>query len=346
MYVYESIVIDLHNKYSKIILVLFERQKEEKMSKRKNAKSNLVKRSLYYYDFSWKVFNSPKGEFEVVKNIDRKVENLLLKFQLENKKAVDKRYIFPTENDDNVFLITDEIGENSISFRIVLCKTNALPLVEKSGTLEELEKYIDQKQNIAEVTHCVYFKDSNIIGAEYNFAGARVSTLKWYFPKVLHLDGDSDSLYQINIDARINGDAYKKLAENETLTLFELHFKPDSDAYRNVLANTSLFRGAVNSVPDAEIIEVTIKRKKKKKNCYTGLNDVLTTEQIQNLIRNYREDVKKLYVSQGAYSDGVDLLSDKLVTKVDIVKTKKRTIDSNDAYKKIKVFYEEEVKPS
>lgn len=49
-------------------------------------------------------------------------------------------------------------------------------------------------------------------------------------------------------------------------------------------------------------------------------------------------------MSQGSYSDGVDLLADKLVTKVDIVRTKKRTIDSSDAYKKIKKFYNEEVK--
>ena len=71
----------------------------------------------------------------------------------------------------------------------------------------------------------------------------------------------------------------------------------------------------------------------------------MTWEQLKTLSRDYREDIKKLYVSQGSYSDGVDLLADKLVTKVDIVRTKRRTIDSKDAYKKIKEFYEEEVKP-
>ena len=57
----------------------------------------------------------------------------------------------------------------------------------------------------------------------------------------------------------------------------------------------------------------------------------------------YRDDVGKFYVSQETYSDGVDLLSDKLVTKVDIVRTMKRTIDSQDIYQKIKNFYREEI---
>lgn len=172
-----------------------------------------------------------------------------------------------------------------------------------------------------------------------------MSTLNWYIPKVLHIDGDTASLYEIKFTPRLHDNTYERIAENETITLFEMSFKPDSDAYRNVLANRSLFRGAAQSVPDAEIIEITVKRRKKKRNGYTGMNSILDTEEIKSLIKDYRDDLSRFYVSQSSYSDGVDLLADKLVTKVDIVRTKRRTIDSKDAYKKIKDFYEEEVKP-
>ena len=308
-------------------------------------KENSVNRSLYYYDFSWRVYNKSKEKYVSIKRKDEKFKNFLELFHIKKSETISKKYILSTEKQDNLFIITDQICDETISFRIVLCKTNALPLVENGGNLEDLEKYIDEKRNIAEITHCVYFRDSNIVGAEFNFSGARVSALNWYIPRILHLNGDVDNFYQIKFSPKIDEDAYAKLAKNETLTLFELHFKPDSDAYRDVLAQTSLFRGAVQSVPDAEVIEVAVKRRKTKKNKYTGINDVLTPDQMQLLINEYRDDIGKLYVSQGSYSDGVDLLADKLVTKVDILRTKKRTIDSKDAYKKIKSFYNEEVKP-
>ncbi len=308
-------------------------------------KENVVKRSLYYYDFTWKVYSESKKQFVSVKRKNEKFKNFLEQFEFKKNKKVDKKYIISTDKGDNLFIITDDITDKTISFRIVLCKTNALPLVEEEGNLEDLETYIDKKKNIAEITHCVYFRDSDIVGAEFNFSGARVSALNWYLPKILHLNGDTEKLYEVRFISRINEDAYEKLAKNETLTLFELYFKPDSDAYKNVLAHTSLFRGAVQSVPDAEVIEVAVKRRKTKRNSYTGINDILTNDQLKSLSRDYRDDIKRLYVSQGAYSDGVDLLADKLVTKVDILRTRKRTIDSKDVYKKIKDFYEEEVKP-
>lgn len=308
------------------------------------AQQNSVKRSLYYYDFSWLVYKQNEGKFRSVKNINTKIENFFSKFDIAVVGAIEEKYKCKTENEDTVFIITDDIDTDTIKFRIVVCKTNALPQVENGGTLEALEKYIDKKKNIADVTHCIYFRESNVIGAEFNFSGARVSMLRWYIPKILCIDGDIENIYSVRVDAKINGDAYAKLKKNVELSLFELHFKPDSDAYKEVLANTSLFRSIVSSTPDADVIEVTLKKKKTKKNNYTGLSEVLTTNQIKDLLKNHREDIKKLYVSQGTYSDGIDLLSDKLVSKVDLIKTQQRTIDRNDAYKKIKAFYDEEVK--
>lgn len=306
---------------------------------------NSVTRSLYYYDFIWKFFDDTKNEFVSVKRKDVKFTNFLKKFQFSKKKTIDKKYILSTENGDNLFIITDEITDEFISFRIVLCKINALPLIEENGSLEELEKYINKKQNIAEITHCVYFKDSGIVGAEFNFSGARMSALNWYIPRVLHIDGDVNRLYEVKFIPRLHDKSYERLAKNETMTLFDMRFKPNTEAYKNVLANKSLFRGAVSSVPDAEVIEITVKRRKNKKNEQTGMNDILNLDELKELVTKYKDDIGRLYISQGSYSDGVDLLSDKLVTKADIIRTQKRTIDSKDAYKKIKGFYEEEVKP-
>ena len=228
-------------------------------------KENTVKRSLYYYDLMWNVLDETRGIYKCVKNKNVKFENFLKKFHLQKGEKLDGKYIILTEKGDNTFIITDYIDDKHIDFRIVLSKNNALPLVETGGSLKELEEYIGKTQNIAEITHCVFFRDTGILGAEFNFSGARVSVLNWYLPKVLFKDGDDKNLYEVKFISKINDDAYMKLDSKKGLTLFDMSFRPDSDAYREILSNKSIFSGAVQSVPDAEVIEITVKKRKKNK---------------------------------------------------------------------------------
>lgn len=306
-------------------------------------KEQQVKRSLYYYDLVWKVLDEERGEYKAVRNKNVKFENFLKKFKLEEGKKLEGKYIILTEKGDSVFVITDKIDDDHIDFRIVLSKNNALPLVETGGNLKELEEFIGKKQNIAEITHCVFFKKTGILGGEFNFSGARVSVLNWYMPRVLAKDGDDKNFYEVKFVSKINNDAYKKLDQEKGLTLFDMSFKPDSDVYREVLAEKSIFWGAVQSVPDAEVIEITVKKRKKNRKDYQRMSPVLTGNEIQQILREYRDDIGRFYVSQETYSDGVDLLNDKLVTTIDIIRTKKRTIDSQDIYQKIKNFYRTEI---
>lgn len=127
-------------------------------------KENSVKRSLYYYDFIWNIYDDSKGKFYSVKRKEEKLANFLEKFNFKKGATIEKKYILTTENLDKVFILVDKVEETYINFRIVLCKTNALPLVEEGGNLEDLEEYIDKKKNIAEITHCIFFKDSGIVG--------------------------------------------------------------------------------------------------------------------------------------------------------------------------------------
>lgn len=306
-------------------------------------KDKTIRRSLYYYNFVWKVLDEERGEYKPVKNKIVKFENFLQKFNLKEGEKLDGRYIIPTENGDSVFVITDNIDDNYIDFRIVLSKNNALPLVETGGNLKELEEFIGKTQNIAEITHCVFFRKTGILGGEFNFSGSRVSMLNWYMPRVLAKDEDNKKVYQVKFISKINNDSYKKLDKEKGFTLFSLSFKPDSEVYREVLSKTTIFSKAAMSVPDAEVIEITMKKRKRNKKDYQRMSPILTSEQIQQIIKEYRDDVDKFYVSQETYADGVDLLADKLVTKVDIIRTSKRTIDSQDIYQKIKNFYREEI---
>ncbi len=307
------------------------------------GENNSVKRSLYYYDLIWKRLDRKNAKFVTVKNLSTRFSDFIDGFSLKKGKRVNKDYILKTEKGDEIFIIKDSDKKEYVEFRIVLCKTNALPLIESDGTLEELEEYISSSQNIAELTHCVFFKKTCIIGAEFNFSGARVSALSWYMKKILFNNGDQET-YTLKVEPKINNDAYKSLDKNETFTLFEIAFKPDSDVSRDIFSNKSIFNGLISGMLDSDVVEVVLKRKKNKKNKFIGLNNVLSADEIKFIIEQYRDDMKKFKLSQGSYSDKVDLLADKLVGRVDIIKTTKRTISSKDAYKKITNFYNEQIK--
>ena len=60
-------------------------------------KENVVRRSLYYYDLSWKYFDEKSGEYVSVKRKEEKFENFLKKFYFKEKK-VNAKYISTTEN--------------------------------------------------------------------------------------------------------------------------------------------------------------------------------------------------------------------------------------------------------
>ena len=67
---------------------------------------------------------------------------------------------------------------------------------------------------------------------------------------------------------------------------------------------------------------------------------------MDEFIRNYREDLKRFKVSQGAvYRYSIDLLYDKLVKVSKLTRTVNKTIDSKIAYKIILDFFHETVKP-
>ena len=67
-------------------------------------RENVVKRSLYYYDFTWKVYNKSKEKFIDVKRKDEKFKNFLECFKFKKNEAAEKKYILTTEKGDNLFI--------------------------------------------------------------------------------------------------------------------------------------------------------------------------------------------------------------------------------------------------
>lgn len=295
------------------------------------AKST-VDRHLYYYDLYALCQDEKTKKYTRSGNLVSDFFETL--FDIQKGVADYKDFVEQTRNKDNMFIIVDTLEASHIDFRIVLCRTDALPFIEKAGKLEKLGDYIDADQNIAEITHCVFFPEYDIMGAEYNFSGARPTAISDYILK----RGIAANL--VTCRAKLNYDAYEKLIEGEEYSLFDFSVRTNSDAYNKVLSKKSIFRAIQAEVPETDTFEVVLKKRKTRKNKFSGFTAPLSRGEIKYLLDNYRDDIERFSVSQTTFNNQIDLLSDKLVNKVVMTRTNERTIDSEEMYKEIRRYFD------
>lgn len=139
--------------------------------------------SSLFYDFVVTELNADKKAVKseqqnkrIIKTLQylKNTYNKIINAQNEEEaKNLYEKLFVPTEKDDLVYVIVeDEIKEDEpIKFKIVLSKTNALPYIDKIGKLSDMDHELKGNFNLAEITHCIYFPETQIMGAEFNFYG-------------------------------------------------------------------------------------------------------------------------------------------------------------------------------
>lgn len=303
-----------------------------------------VPRNFYYYDLSLLNFDS-NGSLHKVKDsvkmyyeIFQYIINLRREIEKGNEKQ--EKLEVSIDSGDKVYIIVDKAEEKKpIEFRLVLCRSDALPYVESNGLLDFLTKYLPENFSLAEITHCVIFPEYNIMGAEFNFSGARATSIKAYLPRVYN---KIDYVYCAN---RLNSKAIEKLRKGEGFSLFQIGIRNDSQAMQYLMEEKSIFSLPFYKIPEVDTFEIMLKRRKGKKSA--GFDSPIPIELMDDFIKNYRDDIKSFKVSQGAIqNDAVDLLHDKLVKTSSVTKTVNKTIDSKEAYHEIKTFFDAVVRLS
>lgn len=296
---------------------------------------NQIKRTVYYYKISGLKHNKEDNIFTE----DRQKTDKTLLDLYETQASEGPRMVYkePSES-SGLLLIIDDVSDFSISFKLALCRRDILPVIEQNGNLSSLSEIIKEDQNVAEITHCVFFRETNIIGVEYNVNGARANSI------ISFLESAGYGIFKMT--PLINDMAYKRFLGRKKFTLFDLEIKTNSRAFKELMHEESTF-GAINRiVSDSDSFEVILKKKKKKNNDYAGFNNPLTEEETIKLVKEYRDDIKKFRLSDNNMKDAVDLLSDKIMHKVNVIKTERRVVCSSDLYAQIKDYYREEVEGS
>lgn len=288
---------------------------------------HLVKRHLEYFE-KYKRYNA---------------RYLTKRILIEEKNC--KKIEVETENGDKLYVIVDGIYDDheneykhgEIDFRIVLCRNDALPYVESEGVLKFLSDYLPHDFSLAEITHCIIFIDKGVMGAEFNYAGARPSSIAEYLMAI------SKNIDYAKCIGLINNYAFEKVKSGKEYSYFELSVKNTPHMRKELLKQQGVFSALIHQVVDVDEYAILLKRRitKKKK----GFNAPMTTEEMKKFIMEYRDNIGKFKISQGAYKDAIDLLNDKLVCTSELtVKTENKMIDSGEAYREIQSFYYSDVK--
>lgn len=295
-----------------------------------------VQRSFYYYD----IYTLEKKNEKFVQQDDQEERFYKAFEELESlyvKKELEKLSV-PIDNGDRLYIIPDEIERGKpIQYRLVLVRTNGFPLVEQNGALNSLTDFIQNDFGLAEITHCVIFPDSGILGSEYNHAGARATAIKEYLPRV------TQEIEYIYCTPHLRDDILKKIEEVDELSLFQLKVKNTPEMKKYIMGCQSAFFLPFVGMPESSTYEVTMKRGAGKSR--KGFKSPMSKKEIEDFISNCGDDINVFKISVGdIQKDAVDLIRQKVVYRSAVIRTANKSIDSQYAYNIIINYFNNKLK--
>ncbi len=307
-----------------------------------------VKRNIYYYDII--AYTKDENEnlvrchdqqrilLNVFEHISKLNDELIAaKNDVERNKIL-RQLECTTLYGDKLYVLVDNIDYETgyVKFRIVLCRVDALPYIEKDGYLINITSFVDGKFNIAEVTHCVLFSKENIMGAEFNFNGARPSAISQYITEVY------EKITHLACMGKMRNDTFERIVDDDGFSLFELSVR-NTEHMREILRDKMGLLGAFfNEIKDMDTYEICIRRRKGKNK--KGFDTPFGIQEMKEFVNDNREDIRKFRVSQGCYKDSIDLLSDKMVCTVEFVLTEDKCINSNEVFAIIVNYFDIKIK--
>lgn len=331
----------------------------------KKAEPGKVKRSIYFYDlYTYTVESSEKKPDDQKKVVEKDSHRLSAFFsglqERQHNKSRQLNNVAGQNRDQtssNLFDYSDffvdlpsgnrllikvyEQFEDRVFLEMILSRVNALPQIERQGNLESLGDLINQDQNIAEVTHCIYYQHYGVMGAEFNFSGAYPSKIADYINVVNEKYGSN---YITECSSKLDNDVFSKLDAGKDFSLFDLSLRKDERTQAYIRKEQGALGHFFSSISDVDTMQVVMKKRKTKKNDFRGFNPPMDIAAMQGFVRGYRESIARFNVSQGSISDSINLLSDKFSKRVMLDVDEERTIDSNEMFAYIDQTFNSDVK--
>lgn len=303
---------------------------EGKMGKKKPAPLSL-ERNIYFYRID-------AGDDQHGKPIPFDVLGTLQAIEsLESVPFTDAGRYMLVEDQLRLCCWVDEISSTG-KLRFGTIRRNGFPQQDRDGALSDLG--LPQKAGLCESVHVKFFSDS-IIGSDFNFYGPRISRLASYLAeKAPHVSGN------VRFEPLLRRDISEQLARMKDVRLFQLKIR-SSFAEKVESVNESLgktFREA-RKISEADEIEITLSPKRFSRKSIGG--QLLDAAKGLIGLEGFHEASQRCHVrgldTETNRVELVDLLSDKLIVKKQIVRQgdRSRALDVDSAYGAIESAYEE-----
>lgn len=236
-------------------------------------------------------------------------------------------------HDGNELLMQIDDICNSVKGQFAIKRKTKLPSVEVAGKYRPLQ--LDAQEGLAEIAHFIFYPDTGIMGAEFNYFGPRITRMDDYLKeKVSHI------VDMVRFTPKLANDVRDTLKKVGRMTLFRMAVYADQiDFLMNY--DGDLYKGfqdlrELNS--GAQELEIILKLHSRKKS--DGLLKSLL-KWVPDFLGNItnRQSLAKLQVH--AYDERInrtvpiDLLADKMVAECKVV-----TLDENSRAVKSENMYE------
>ena len=247
------------------------------------------------------------------------------------------RYVF--ENDGNaVCVLTQRIDPNP-QLRYCRIRRTGLPQLEQAGQVTDLNLAPDS--GLLEAIHVVFFSN-NIVGAEYNHFGPRLSRLGGYLT-----DKSNQAVCKATFNALLRRDAIEQLDRLEEIRLLDISIRP---AYASFVrdADESLadaLEANARLVGDPEKVQLVIRPRKE---FWRATLDRLRTPIHRLLNQSPSTAIADRLQLRGRCRDTgrvetLDLLKDQLISTKRIVRmsNRSRALDAESAFQAICAAHQE-----
>lgn len=231
-------------------------------------------------------------------------------------------------------------GANGALQSLLFCqiRRNGLPQLEQAGMVSDLNIAADA--GLLESVHVMFFAD-NIVGADFNFYGPRLSRLGYY------LRVKSGNVVPLaTFHPLLRNDVAEQLDHLTELRLFDLKVKAsyvDTIRQADVSLGDAFSANARVLEGDAEEIQLVLKSS--KDNRKSALQRLLAPLKALARGRDLRDNVARFQI-KGKHGDTnhveiIDLLRDQLIARKQVMRLgeRSRAVDTESAFKAIQAAH-------
>lgn len=251
----------------------------------------------------------------------------------------DNRGRYQVDADGNALSLRTISRSPDVTLQFGRIRRNGLPLLERAGEVSDLP--LDANAGLFETIHVVFFPN-NIVGAEYNHYGPRVSRLGTFLS-----DKSDDAVPKADFRPILRGDAAQQLDRLTDLRMLDFSMLP---AYAGIVrqANNSFYdalEAAGRAIANPKSIQFVLKPDRQASQGF--LRNMIGT--LRNLVgsQDTLESADRLIV-RGRCRDTdrvetIDLLKDQLISvkKIMRMNPRSRALEPGAAFQAIREAYAE-----